>query len=215
MSVLLLLLLLLHPTLLLLLLLLLHPTLLLLLLLHPTLLLLLLLLLHPTLLLLLLLHPTLLLLLLLLLLLPLRFVQGSISSRLEVTATITPGCASFDRSRNNSNSMLEAKPNSKMLALRRSIMCMRSGLSAREPGAEGPVRALLVRDDRAWAAGGRGEPWLALFDAVAGVLRDMVSFGVKGKGLGLGFMGWGLGVGSMHLRPSPEEDDRAEAALPS
>jgi hypothetical protein len=35
---------------------------------------------------------------------------------------------------------------------------------------------MLVRDDRSWVAGGRTEPWLALFDAVTGV-APLVSLG--------------------------------------
>lgn len=54
----------------------------------------------------------------------------------------------------------------RLLSMRRSMSC-RNG-SAEVESAEGPIRALLVRDDRAWVAGGRTEPWLALFDAVAG-----------------------------------------------
>jgi hypothetical protein len=34
--------------------------------------------------------------------------------------------------------------------------------------AEGPIRTMLVRDDRAWVGGGRTDPWLGLFDAVLG-----------------------------------------------
>lgn len=37
------------------------------------------------------------------------------------------------------------------------------------PCLEGPVRCLLVRDNRVWAAGGRAEPWLALFNATTGM----------------------------------------------
>lgn len=32
---------------------------------------------------------------------------------------------------------------------------------------------MLVRDDRAWVAGGRTEPWLALFDAVTGAASPL------------------------------------------
>jgi hypothetical protein len=34
--------------------------------------------------------------------------------------------------------------------------------------AEGPIRTMLVRDDRAWVGGGRTDPWIGLFDAVLG-----------------------------------------------
>ena len=37
---------------------------------------------------------------------------------------------------------------------------------------EGPIRTMMVRDDRAWVAGGRAEPWLAIFDAVQGGLLE-------------------------------------------
>lgn len=40
--------------------------------------------------------------------------------------------------------------------------------SAAPPPLEGPVRAILARDSRVWAAGGRSEPWIALFDSVTG-----------------------------------------------
>jgi hypothetical protein len=53
--------------------------------------------------------------------------------------------------------------------LRRSVSCRTPG-SAGEV-AEGPIRCMLVRDDRAWVTGGRTEPWLALFDAVSGALK--------------------------------------------
>lgn len=34
--------------------------------------------------------------------------------------------------------------------------------------AEGPIRVMLIRDDRAWVGGGRTDPWIGLFDAVLG-----------------------------------------------
>lgn len=37
--------------------------------------------------------------------------------------------------------------------------------------AEGPIRTMLVRDDRAWVGGGRTDPWIGLFDAVLGKSR--------------------------------------------
>jgi hypothetical protein len=60
-----------------------------------------------------------------------------------------------------------------LLATMRRALSLRRSMSCRSPGstqqaAEGPIRCLLVRDDRAWVAGGRTEPWLAVFDAVAG-----------------------------------------------
>jgi hypothetical protein len=36
------------------------------------------------------------------------------------------------------------------------------------PSLEGPVRCLLVHDGRVWVAGGRSEPWIALFCASTG-----------------------------------------------
>lgn len=41
-------------------------------------------------------------------------------------------------------------------------------LKDHQGAAEGPIRAMLVRDDRAWVSGGRTDPWIALFDAVMG-----------------------------------------------
>jgi hypothetical protein len=63
-----------------------------------------------------------------------------------------------------------------LLATLRRALSLRRSMSCRSPGstketAEGPIRCLLVRDDRGWVAGGRTEPWLALFDAVAGAAR--------------------------------------------
>jgi hypothetical protein len=52
---------------------------------------------------------------------------------------------------------------------RRSMSCRGRSAAADEGGsAEGPIRAMLVRDDRAWVSGGRTDPWIALFDAVLG-----------------------------------------------
>lgn len=54
-----------------------------------------------------------------------------------------------------------------LLRLRHTTSCRDSSLRSIEP-AEGPIRTMLVQDDRAWVAGGRSEPWLAVFDAVQG-----------------------------------------------
>ena len=59
---------------------------------------------------------------------------------------------------------------------------------AAAPCLEGPVRAILARDGRVWAAGGRSEPWLALFDAATGGFwggAEMRSCG-RGEWLGCG-----------------------------
>jgi hypothetical protein len=42
------------------------------------------------------------------------------------------------------------------------------GLKDQHKVAEGPIRTMLVRDDRAWVGGGRTDPWIGLFDAVLG-----------------------------------------------
>jgi hypothetical protein len=47
---------------------------------------------------------------------------------------------------------------------------------------EGPITAAVVRDDRAWVAGGRNSPWLMLFDAVSGGSSCVLVAGVLGGG---------------------------------
>eukprot|EP00879_Flechtneria_rotunda_P024247 GHRR01025695.1.p1 GENE.GHRR01025695.1~~GHRR01025695.1.p1 ORF type:complete len:435 (+),score=161.29 GHRR01025695.1:1143-2447(+) len=91
-----------------------------------------------------------------------RCVDGN--NRLECTASIITGRPNSSKNglKGRSTTALDVKP--RVLALRRTVSC-RSGF---EQSAEGPIRALLVRDDRAWVAGGRTEPWIGLFDAVAG-----------------------------------------------
>ncbi|KAF6253127.1 hypothetical protein COO60DRAFT_1463350 [Scenedesmus sp. NREL 46B-D3] len=98
--------------------------------------------------------------------------QGSLHSRLECTATILPGKAGTLKG--HSSAALAVKP--RALSLRHSLSCRTPGESA-----EGPITALLVRDDHAWVAGGRTQPWLAVFDAVAGTQLDTWSCGSYGS----------------------------------
>lgn len=49
------------------------------------------------------------------------------------------------------------------------------------PCLEGPVRCIVVRDDRVWVAGGRAESWIALFRASTGALRCQLC---QGRGVG-------------------------------
>eukprot|EP00882_Tetradesmus_deserticola_P011737 GHRQ01012417.1.p1 GENE.GHRQ01012417.1~~GHRQ01012417.1.p1 ORF type:complete len:613 (+),score=232.73 GHRQ01012417.1:203-1840(+) len=92
-----------------------------------------------------------------------RWRQGSLHTRLECTATILPGKAGALKGR--SSAALDLRPRS---------LTLRRNLSYRAPGqpAEGPISALLLRDEHAWVAGGHTEPWLAVFDAVAGTQLD-------------------------------------------
>eukprot|EP00775_Hariotina_reticulata_P009889 gene9889-10046_t len=110
----------------------------------------------------------------------LRCWQGS--SRMECTATILPAKAGAKASKHTGAAAADVKPSS--LARRRSFTCRGGARSA----AEGPIRAMLVRDDRAWVAGGRTEPWIGLFDAVLGAQLDMWLCGLHGGCVAMGSM---------------------------